>query len=145
MWSQRLLWSLLILIPSLGHSECIKVAEANLRAGPTTRSSITWRARKFTPLKRLSRKGNWIKVSDQDGESHWISRKLVSSRLKCAAVKTETANLRSKPSAKAQPAEFARAGRYYPFQITARRGKWTQGVDESGNEFWIFSPLIWKP
>ena len=76
---------------------CVNVPEANLRSGPSTKYETTGTVYKFMPFKKLNRKGNWIKVKDFEADTHWIYRKLVTSRFRCAVVKTKKANIRSGP------------------------------------------------
>lgn len=51
---------------------CVKVPEANLRSGPGTKYEKTWEVFKYIPFKTISKKGNWYKVADVDGDMHWI-------------------------------------------------------------------------
>ena len=50
----------------------------NLRSGPDTKYSVIYELPKGYPLKVLTRKGQWIKVSDFENDQGWIFSPLVS-------------------------------------------------------------------
>jgi len=77
---------------------CVTGSEANLRVGPGTNHRISWEVKRYMPLVRVSRKGDWIKVRDVDGDIHWIFQKLVSRKVRCVTVKNSRARIRKKPS-----------------------------------------------
>ena len=55
----------------------VKVAVANLRKAPSTRSAIVMKAAYGDVLRTLARRGSWIKVKHEGGATGWISRKLL--------------------------------------------------------------------
>lgn len=71
------IFTAIVLLSNSAGALCVTVSEANLRSGPGTNYGKTWEVFKFMPFKRLSKKGNWLKVQDVDGDKHWIYRKLV--------------------------------------------------------------------
>lgn len=122
---------------------CVNVPEANLRSGPGTKYEKTWEVFKYMPFKRLSKRGNWFKVQDVDGDRHWIYRKLVTGKFNCAVVKVDKANIRSGPGTRYREKHFSPALMYDAFKVLTRKGKWVKIVDEFGEKGWIFRKLLW--
>ena len=64
-----------------GKFECavVKVDKANVRSGPGTKFDKKYfsPSLKYDSYKVLTRKGKWVKVLDEFGETAWIFRKLV--------------------------------------------------------------------
>jgi SH3-like domain-containing protein len=55
----------------------VRVAVANLRAGPGTRSRVIGRARYGEVLRTLDRREGWLRVRPEGGRSAWVARRLV--------------------------------------------------------------------
>lgn len=125
---------------------CVSSFQARLRAEPNGNSKITWVVGRYMPLVEIDRKGSWYKVKDQDNETHWISVSDVTSRIKCVAVKTRRAELRTQPSGKSPLHELRYADRYTAFKrIEADPEFWYSVEDESGEKFWIAASQVWRP
>lgn len=71
---------LLSAIASFG-AEYVSVAKdgVNLRSGPDTKYSVLYELPEGYPLQVLSKKGEWLKVSDFENDQGWIYAPLVSS------------------------------------------------------------------
>ena len=121
---------------------CVNVPEANLRSGPGTKYEKTWMVYKYMPFKRIKRQGSWIKVQDVDGDRHWIYKKLVTSRIRCAVVKTKKANIRSGPGTQYSKSSEP-AVKYDSFKVLKKKSSWVKVVDEFGISGWIFRKLLW--
>ena len=122
---------------------CIKVPEANLRQGPGTQFEKSWEVYKYMPLKRIGSKGDWYKVEDVDGDTHWVYRKLVSETMRCAVVKSKEANVRTGPGTNFAKSPLSPVEQYYSFRVTGSKGSWVKVEDEVFNEGWIYKPLLW--
>ena len=134
---------LLFLIHSHADALCVKVSEANLRSGPGTKYEKTWEVFKYMPFKRLSKKGNWYKVLDVDGDKHWIYKNLVKDDFDCAVVKVEKANIRNGPGTHFRKKTYSPSLKYDSYKVLKRKGKWVKVRDEYGDEGWIFRKLLW--
>lgn len=134
---------LLILMYTYSYALCVNVSDANLRSGPGTKYEKTWEVFKYMPFKRLSKKGNWYKVQDVDGDKHWIYNKLITDKFDCAVTKTDTANIRSGPGTQYKKKSISPSLKYDSYRVIKRKGKWVKLRDEFGNEGWIFRKLLW--
>jgi SH3-like domain-containing protein len=121
----------------------VKVQTANLRSGPGTKYEKTWQVFKYMPLKKIGSKGNWYKVRDVDGDVHWIYKKLVTSKYRCAVVKAREANIRKGPGTKYKKTDLSPAIKYDTFKVIKIKGNWVKVVDEFGEVGWIYKKLLW--
>jgi SH3-like domain-containing protein len=122
---------------------CVKATEANLRAGPGTNYEKTWEVYKYMPLRKITRKGGWYRVSDLEGDEHWIYGGLVTGKYKCAVVKEEKANIRSGPGTKYRKLIFSPVLKYYTFKVVKISGKWVKVKDDYEDTGWIHRKLLW--
>jgi len=125
------------------HALCVNVPEANLRSGPGTKFEKTWEVFKYMPFNKLSKKANWYKIKDVDGDVHWVYTKLVTSKFKCAVVKVDKANVRSGPGEKYSKTSMSPALKYDSFKVIKIQPPWAKVVDEFGDSGWIFRKLLW--
>ena len=142
----RFLVSLAVLVSlpaSAAMALCVKADTANLRSGPGTKYEKTWQVFKYMPLKKISKKGDWYKVKDLDGDTHWIYRRLVTSKYRCAVVKARKANIRKGPGKKYRRTEISPAIKYDSFKVLKVKGSWVHVIDEFGEKGWIFRKLLW--
>lgn len=133
----------LFTVTSHSFALCVNVSDANLRSGPGTKYDKTWEVFKYMPFKRISKKGNWYKVSDVDSDTHWIYRKLVTTSFKCAVVKVDKANIRSGPGMNYSQNALSPALKYDSFKVIKIKSQWVNVVDEFGDTGWIFRNLLW--
>ena len=124
---------ILLIFSTHSYSLCINVSEANLRGGPGTKYEKTWEVFKYMPFKKLSKKGNWFKVKDVDGDVHWVYRKLVTEKFECAVVNVDKANIRSGPGTKYNKSALSPALKYDSFKIVKRDASWVKVTDEFGD------------
>lgn len=134
---------ILLLISDTINALCVNALEANLRNGPGTNYEKTWEVYKYMPFKQLSKKGNWYKVEDVDGDRHWIYSRLVTSRFRCAVIKVNKANVRSGPGTNYPQSTFSPALKYDSFKVLKRAPAWVRVIDEFGDTGWIFRKLLW--
>jgi SH3-like domain-containing protein len=133
----------LIFFADFSYALCVNVSDANLRSGPGTKYNKTWEVFKYMPFKRLSKKGNWYKVKDVDGDIHWIYRKLITSKFKCAVVKVEKANIRNGPGTNYSKNALSPSLKYDSFKVLQIRSSWVKVIDEFGDKGWISRKLLW--
>ena len=134
---------LFFILQTSAYALCVKVPQANLRSGPGTKYEKTWEVFKYMPFKRLSKKVNWYKVQDVDGDKNWIYKKLVTDRFDCAVVKVDKANIRSGPGTHFKKKHYSPSLKYDSYKVVKRNGKWVKVRDEFGDEGWIFRKLLW--
>ena len=139
----KVIFLLLFLLHTYAHALCVKVPEANLRSGPGTKYEKTWEVFKYMPFKRLSKKGNWYKVQDVDGDMHWIYKKLVTDKFNCAVTKVDKANIRSGAGTQYKKTSISPSLKYDTYRVIKRKEKWVKVRDEFSDEGWIFRKLLW--
>jgi SH3-like domain-containing protein len=122
---------------------CIDVTEANLRSGPGTKYEKTWKVFKYMPLQQISKERNWYKVKDIEGDVHWVYRKQVTNKFKCAVVKVNVANIRSGPAREYKTVYISPAMKYESFKVITNKELWVNVQDEFNNTGWIFRKLLW--
>ena len=121
---------------------CVKAARANLRAGPGKNFRITWEVNKYMPLVQVDKKGDWIKVKDVDGDTHWVFKTLLDAKLKCVTVRSARANIRKGPSASGR--QLYTVEKYTSFKLVGKKRKWVQ-IAYGKKKMWVFHTLIWPP
>lgn len=131
-----------LLAPDLAAAQelCVKVARANLRAGPGTDAKKTWEVYENMPLTQVERRGDWLRVKDVDGDEHWVFRTLVDSGSKCVTVKAERANIRKGPGTNYD--SWFTVEKYTSFKKTGQEGQWVK-VEYEGETMWVFANLVW--
>ena len=134
---------ILFSISNYSHALCVNVPEANLRNGPGTKHEKTWEVFKYMPFKKQSSKGNWYKVKDVDGDSHWIYKNLVTDKFRCAVVKVDKANVRNGPGTGYGKNALSPALKYDSFKVIKIKSSWVKVIDEFGDTGWIFRKLLW--
>ena len=116
------------------------VDELSLRTGPGTRYEALWTVVKGYPLKVLSKRGNWLKVSDFENDKAWVYAPMTG-KTPHHVVKAQRANLRRSPTtgsaivAKLQYGDVLRT--------LERRGSWLKVRLASGATGWIAKRLVW--
>jgi SH3-like domain-containing protein len=138
-----LLLSTALLIPLPARALCVNVPEANLRQGPGTHYEKTWEVFTYMPFKKIGHKGSWHRVSDVDGDVHWIHNSLVTNSVRCAVVKKAKANVRSGPGTQHPLAELGTIEKYYSFEVIGEKGRWLKVRDDISNSGWVAKSLLW--
>lgn len=137
--------ALLFLFTIRGFALCVSSDIANLRSGPGQSYPVSLTVGKYTPLLEIKLNKGWYKVKDLDGTIHWVYNNLVSKRMKCVAVKTNKANLRTGPGTKFPFAAYQIADKYFPFKRINQKEDWYHLIDASGNKFWLHDSTLWRP
>lgn len=111
----------------------------NLRSGPDTKYSVIYELPAGYPLKVVSRKGEWLKVSDFENDQGWIFASLVS-QTSYVIVTVKEGNVRSGPGV-----NYDKVGSVSSEVIlrqVKREGDWVQ-VSHPKLKGWVHRKLIW--
>jgi len=124
---------------------CVKSENVRLRSGPGDTYSIKWEYGKGFPLKIITSKKGWYKVSDFERDTGWIRRDLLSTTphmvVKVNKNKKKKINIRSGPGTR-----FRTVGKAYygvVFKTLEQKKGWTKVRHESGIVGWIKRSLLW--
>lgn len=119
--------------------------KVQLRAGPGTKYTAKWQYGDGYPLKIITRKGNWLKVTDFENDTGWIFKKYISNTphmiVKVNKGKTRKINIRSGPGTK-----FKIVGQAYygvVLKTVSQKSGWAKVKHESGLTGWIKRSLLW--
>ncbi len=110
----------------------------NLRSGPGTNYEVIYQLPQHYPLQILSKKGDWLKVVDYEGDKGWIHRSLVQAA-RYVIVKKKC-NMRSGPST-----NFDKIGSLEKdviLKVVKRQGGWVE-VSHPQITGWVFGLLVW--
>lgn len=142
----RILLGLILLVSFNANALCVKYNEANLRSGPGSKYKVTWKVSQYTPLLQIDKKGGWYQVRDQDGDEHWVYRSVVSRDMKCAAVKTNKASLRTGPGTNNSLGDIHFADKYTAFKrLDIADNGWYKVQASWGSIYWVHPNLLWRP
>jgi SH3-like domain-containing protein len=122
---------------------CIKNEKANLRKGPGTKYEKLWQVFQYMPFKLLATKGNWKQVQDLDGDIYWVHAPLTTQKHKCAVIKNNQTNLREGPDTKHPKVKWAPVDKYFSMKVLEIKNNWVRIQDASGDQAWIYRPLVW--
>ncbi|UCG78891.1 MAG: SH3 domain-containing protein [Nitrospirota bacterium] len=122
---------------------CIKKSGVNLRKGPGKNHKMIDEAFKYTPLKQVGKKGEWVHVQDFEKKTYWVHQNLVTKNFDCAVVKVEEANIRTGPGTNHEEIELSPTIKHETFKVIERKGSWVKVEDEFGGKGWIFRKLLW--
>lgn len=139
---------LLIIVLLIGEKSfalCVNADKANLRSGPGTNYRKTWIVGQYTPLVKLKSESGWYQVKDQDGEKHWVSKKIVDDEMSCISIKVNKTRLRKSPSFQAPYTVFSRVDRFSAFKVLRRDNTWFYVVDPWGQKGWLNIKKVWRP
>ncbi len=117
----------------------VKGEKVRLRSGPGKQYSVRWEYGTGFPLKILSKKNGWFKVSDFERDTGWIKQELLSSTphmvVKVNRKKSRKINIRSGPGTR-----FKIVGKAYygvVFKTIKQTKGWANVKHESGLTGWI--------
>ncbi len=119
----------------------VKSDNVNVRTGPNTNKPIYMELFRGYPLKVLSRKGDWLQISDYEKDNGWIHSSLVEQNSTVIVNAKNKVNLRSKPSTKSSIVASIERGVVLT-KITSQ-GKWVKVKHSGGTQGWIYGPLTW--
>jgi SH3-like domain-containing protein len=118
----------------------VKAKIANVRYGPGINYEILWQVEKYHPIKVIGRKGRWYRFKDFEGDTGWISKRLVK-KISAVITKKGKCNIRSGPGTKYRILFVAEKG--IPFRVIKRKGNWIRIQHADGDKGWIYRSLVW--
>lgn len=125
---------------------CVTKDGATLKAAPKAGSATSWKVPKYMPLYATGKNsGEFLEVTDVDGERHWVNRLDVSTKLNCLVVKAALTTLRTGPGNDYPRTPAGYADRYSAFLDLGGEDGWTMIADNEGGKSWINLDTIWKP
>ncbi len=123
----------------------VNADSVNLRSGPGTTFEIRWEYGKGFPLEVVSEKGDWVEVTDFEGDSGWIYKPLLSNTghmiVNVNKDKDSKINIRSGPGTK-----YKIVGKAYygvVFETLELQDGWAKVKHETGLVGWIKRTLLW--
>lgn len=140
---------LLLCIFLTGHASAemlsVNSDSVNLRSGPGTNYGVKWEYGKGFPLKVMSKKGDWVKVSDFEKDSGWIFKPLLVKKghmiVKVFKNQNKKINIRNGPGTK-----YKIVGKAYygvVFETLEQKSGWAKVKHETGLVGWIKRSLLW--
>ena len=118
----------------------VAVKTLNMRTGPGPRYETHWTVSKGYPFKVIGRKGDWLHVSDFEGDKAWVFRPMTS-KAPHRVVKAPVANLRRAPGTRSPVVK--KAGYGDVLRTLERRGDWLKVQHEGGTTGWVQARLTW--
>ncbi len=114
---------------------------ANVRTGPSTTDQVAMELFQGYPLKVVEKKGDWLKVSDFENDTGWISKTLVGPGNTVIVNAQKTINMRAEPATNA--AIVANIERGVVLTKISAKGDWVKVKHAKGTEGWISKSLLW--
>ncbi|MFV0437711.1 MAG: SH3 domain-containing protein [Desulfopila sp.] len=135
--------SCLFLTSSALAAEYVSVTKdnVNVRQAPTTKSPVYMELFAGYPLKVLKEEGDWLQISDYEGDSGWIHKGLVGSNNTVIINATKSVNMRAEPNTSSPV--IADVERGVVMTKIGEDGKWLKLKHSSGTIGWIYKPLLW--
>lgn len=131
----------LVLCSSVCAAEYLSAAKdgINLRSGPGTNAAVLFELPMGYPLEVVSREGQWVKVTDYEGDQGYIVDSLLS-KTPYVIVKVKECNVRSGPSTK-DPV-VGNVAKDVVFQKLEQKGDWIK-VSHPQLTGWVQKALVW--
>lgn len=113
----------------------------NVRSGPSTSNPVYMELFAGYPLKVLKQDGDWMQISDYEGDTGWIHKSLVGKNDTVIVNAKKSVNMRAEPSTTS--AVIADVERGVIMTKIGEDGKWLKLKHSSGTIGWIYKPLLW--
>jgi SH3-like domain-containing protein len=121
----------------------VMTENTNFRNYPSSsKGEIVFSMGKYYPLKEISKKGDWYKVKDFEGDVGWVHSSLLSTE-PAAIVRTEKANVRINPDKESSIVFYAEKG--CALKILDEKGDWLEVQCADGARGWINKNIVWIP
>jgi uncharacterized protein YgiM (DUF1202 family) len=135
---------LLFVAVTAGQAKTMSIArdEVNVRAKPSNKAEVLYKASRGYPVLVKKRQKNWLYVEDWHGKKGWVHAKLVSP-IATTVVEVDEANIRKGPSQKKASIATAKQGEIY--KVLAEQHDWVKIGYYFENEpvGWIHDDLVW--
>mgnify|MGYP003583747992 CR=1 FL=1 len=118
----------------------VAVKTLNMRTGPGQRYETHWTVTRGYPFRVIGKKGDWLRVSDFEGDKAWVFRPMTN-KTPHHVVKAQSANLRRAPGARSPVVK--KAGYGEGLRTLDRRGNWLKVQHEGGATGWVQRSLVW--
>lgn len=119
----------------------VKKDNVNVRTGPSTSNPVYMELFKGYPLKVTSKKGDWSKITDFEGDTGWIHNSLLKNGDTVIINAQTSANMRA--SASTSSAIVANVERGTVLTKLSQEGNWIKVRHSGGTVGWIYSKLLW--
>jgi len=113
----------------------------NVRSAPTTKSPVYMELFAGYPLKVLKKEGDWLQISDYEGDSGWIHQSLVGKNDTVIINASKSVNMRAEPTTSSPVVADVERG--VIMTKISEQGKWMKLKHSSGTVGWIYKPLLW--
>lgn len=121
---------------------CVVNQGTTLHSGPGFQYPKTsWDLSIHTPLKKLDVWDDWYKVSDVDGDMHWVHSGAVVEGYSCLIIKVDKAILREGPGKRYREVEVVL--KYQVFRFGNKREKWLQVYYNEDEWLWLLDSSVW--
>ena len=132
----------LLAFTSVAHAEMVSISrhKVSMRSGPGTKYQIKWELGLGYPLKVISSKGNWLKVTDYESDTGWVDKKLVG-KTPYMIVKNEKTIICDGPGEKQRIVGEANLG--VVLRTIQHKKGWVRVKHESGLTGWVRQDLLW--
>ena len=133
---------LLLATPAMAE-EYVSVTKdnVNVRTAPNTQSQVYMELFAGYPLKVLKKDGDWLQISDFEGDTGWIHQSLVGKNNTVIINASKSVNMRAEPNTNS--AVVADVERGVIMTKLEENGKWVKLKHSSGTIGWIYKPLLW--
>ena len=118
---------------------CVAKDGVNLRSGPDTKYSVIYELPQGFPLKVVTKKGQWLKVSDFENDQGWIYAPLVTGS-EYVIVTVKEGNVRSGPGVNNE--KVGEVVREVLLKKVGRKGDWIK-FEHPKLQGWIHRKLVW--
>jgi uncharacterized protein YgiM (DUF1202 family) len=113
----------------------------NMRSGPGSNFEVLWELCQGYPLQVIDRQGEWLKVTDYEGDTGWVRKDQVGEKA-YLVVKTKIANIRSGPGENYRLIRQAQQG--VVFRALEKKDDWVQiRYEEEDVTGWVQRSLLW--
>lgn len=118
----------------------VKGSTLNVREKPTTRSATLWELGKGYPLQVVQRKGQWLRVRDNQSTLGWVHAPLTG-KTPHMVVTARTANLRAGPGQNHRV--VGKLDELEVVRTLKKQGSWAHVQRDSGQKGWVARSLAW--
>ena len=126
------------------HAGCINRDEVALKATIGKRAPLSWKVRKYTPLKKLGEPYNgWVRVRDLEGDKHWVKQKDFTEKYHCVMIKNDSTMLKVGPGDKYNDKFKEPAEKYETFRFLKAKKGWVHVRDVHGDTGWLKYSDVW--
>lgn len=113
----------------------------NVRSAPNATSAVYMELFQGYPLKVLKKDGEWVQISDFEGDTGWIHKSLIGKNNTVIVNATKSVNMRSAPNTTATVVADVERG--VIMTKVSEQGQWMQLKHSSGTVGWIYKQLLW--